>query len=137
MVLRGRGLLRVVEEVWMLSCLGFGGKVYKPLPYTSIGVGEVSEKTLKTPKKIEDVQAHTNSSARVGNEGCVSAEEWGLEVQRKIVKWAEDLDLSPNKYCPHCGKMFNYGDEVAEVSGDLVIVFHLECFKEVFEEGDR
>jgi mRNA-degrading endonuclease YafQ of YafQ-DinJ toxin-antitoxin module len=137
MVLRGRGLLRVVEEVWMSSCLGFGGKVYKPLPYTSIGVGEVSEKTLKTPEKTEDVQAAANSSACSSNEGCVSAEEFGVSVNKKVIKWAEDLVDLPNNYCPHCGKGFWYDDEVAEVSGDLVIVFHYKCFKEVFEEGDR
>jgi hypothetical protein len=129
-------LLRVVEEGWMSRCLGFGGKVYKPLPYTSIGVREVSEKTLKNPLKNVDVQEAMNSSAHSLNEGCVSAEEWGIEVSRKVIKWAEDLALSPNKYCPHCGKMFNYGDEIAEVNGNLAITFHLECFRKIFEEGD-
>jgi hypothetical protein len=127
----------VVEEVWMSSCLGFGGKVYKPLPYTSIGVREVSEKTLKKLLKNVDVQAAANSSACSSNEGCVSAEEFGVSVSRKVIKWAEDIADIPNNYCPHCGKEFRYDDEVAEVSGDLVIVFHYKCFKEVFEEGDR
>jgi hypothetical protein len=94
------------------------------------------EKTnLKTPEKTGNVQA-SQTPALGSNEGCLSAGEWGIEVQRKIVKWAEDLADIPNNYCPHCGKGFWYDDEVAEVSGDLVIVFHYKCFKETFEEGD-
>jgi transposase-like protein len=120
----------------MSSCLGFCGKVYKPLPYTSIGVREVSEKTLKTPEKIEDVQEAMNSSAHSLNEGCLRAEEFGVSVNKKMIRWAEDIADIPNNYCPHCGREFRYDDEVAEVSGDLVIVFHYKCFKEVFEEGD-
>jgi hypothetical protein len=95
----------------------------------------VETKELKNPE-TEDVRVAVNSSAHGNGEGCQSAEEWGLEVQRKIVKWAENLVDLPNKFCPECGKSFTYDQEIVEVSGNLVIVLHYNCFKQIFEEGD-
>jgi hypothetical protein len=113
----------------MSNCLGFGGKVYKPLPYTSIGVREVAEKPLKNRLKNMDVQAAANSSA-CSNEGGLSAEE-------KELKWFEDMVYLSNKYCPHCGQEFKINDKVLELScGDFIITVHSKCHARALCFGD-
>jgi hypothetical protein len=65
----------------------------------------------------------------------------GTKVKR--LEWAEDLTLLPNRYCPLCGRAFDFDDTVVEVettpvlviSGDfesdsLVLAIHLSCLIE-------
>jgi hypothetical protein len=85
------------------------------------------EKATLKNLKIEDVQAHTNSSARVGDVGCLSAEELG-EVER-IVKIVEDFCNSINKELEP-GKWIDEG-RVLEVAFEEV-----EWLRNVYDELD-
>jgi hypothetical protein len=67
-------------------------------------------------------------------------------VKIKQLKWAEDLAILPNLYCPLCGQKFKLDETVVEVettpvlviSGDyksdgLILAIHMLCLIEALE----
>ena len=72
----------------------------------------------------------------------------GVEIKK--LQWSEDLFYLPNKYCPFCGRKFEFYEEVVEVTtnpifvitGDkeadsIVIAIHLKCLIKDLKKGEE
>jgi hypothetical protein len=70
-------------------------------------------------------------------------------VKVKRLEWAEDLATLPNRFCPLCGRAFDFDDTVVEVEASPVLVYtgdyesdglllaiHLQCLVEAFFGGE-
>ena len=79
---------------------------------------------------------------------CILEVYEGVEIKK--LQWSEDLFYLPNKYCPFCGRKFEFYEEVVEVTtnpifvitGDkeadsIVIAIHLKCLIKDLKKGEE